>query len=58
MKLILKQNSEMNQKLEERYHRLLKQQPDKIKQIPLSLIASYLSITLERPSSIRKKMKG
>ena len=42
---------------EERYHCLLEQQPDKIKQIPLSLIASYLGITLERLSRIRKKIK-
>ncbi len=42
---------------EQRYHRLLTQQPDKIKQIPLTLIASYLGISLERLSRIRKKMK-
>jgi len=42
---------------EERYHRLLVQQPDKIKLVPLSLIASYLGITLERLSRIRKKLK-
>lgn len=43
---------------EQRYHNLLLQQPDKIKQIPLSHIASYLGITLERLSRIRKKLKG
>lgn len=42
---------------EERCHRLLLQQPAKIKLVPLSLIASYLGITLERLSRIRKKMK-
>jgi CRP/FNR family transcriptional regulator, anaerobic regulatory protein len=43
---------------EERYQSLILQQPDKIKLIPLSLIASYLGITLERLSRIRKKMKA
>jgi len=42
---------------EERYHKLLVQQPDKMKQIPLTLIASYLGISLERLSRIRRKMK-
>jgi len=42
---------------EQRYHNLLQQQPEKISQIPLSLIASYLGITLERLSRIRKKLK-
>ena len=42
---------------EERYRRLLLQQPEKIKQIPLSLIASYLGITIERLSRIRKKLR-
>lgn len=42
---------------EERYLRLLNQQPDKLKQLPLSLIACYLGITPERLSRIRKKMK-
>ena len=42
---------------EQRYHNLLFHQPDKIKHIPLSHIASYLGITLERLSRIRKKLK-
>lgn len=42
---------------EQRYHNLLLQQPDKIEHIPLSHIASYLGITLERLSRIRKKLK-
>jgi len=42
---------------EQRYKDLLLQQPEKIKQIPLSHIASYLGITLERLSRIRKKTK-
>lgn len=43
---------------EERYFKLLHTQPDKLKQIPLTLIASYLGITLERLSRIRKKIKA
>lgn len=42
---------------EERYHKLISTQPDKLKEIPLTLIASYLGITLERLSRIRKKIK-
>lgn len=42
---------------EQRYRRLLQRQPDKITQIPLSLLASYLGITQERLSRIRKKMR-
>ena len=42
---------------EQGYRTLLSQQPDKVQQIPLSYIASYLGISIERLSRIRKKMK-
>lgn len=41
---------------EERYKKLLHQQPQCIDQIPLSQIAAYLGITQERLSRIRKKI--
>lgn len=43
---------------EERYKKLLEHQPEKLNQVPLSLVASYLGITVERLSRIRKKLKG
>lgn len=42
---------------EQRYNKLLTQQADKLSLVPLSLLASYLGITLERLSRIRKKLK-
>lgn len=42
---------------EQRYNKLLMQQADKLRIVPLSLLASYLGITLERLSRIRKKLK-
>jgi CRP-like cAMP-binding protein len=42
---------------EQRYLKLLEKQPEKIEQIPLSLLASYLGITQERLSRIRRKMR-
>ena len=42
---------------EERYTKLIKTQPDKINSIPITLMASYLGITVERLSRIRKKLK-
>lgn len=42
---------------EKRYLHLLKMQPDKVKQIPLASIASYLGISQERLSRIRKKLQ-
>jgi CRP/FNR family transcriptional regulator, anaerobic regulatory protein len=41
---------------EERYKKLLQQQPLSIDKIPLSQIAAYLGITQERLSRIRKKI--
>ena len=41
---------------EKRYIQLLKGQPEKLKQIPLASIASYLGISQERLSRIRKKL--
>lgn len=41
---------------EERYRNLLEQQPNQVKQIPLTYIAGYLGITLERLSRIRKRL--
>jgi CRP/FNR family transcriptional regulator, anaerobic regulatory protein len=49
----LHQNRSMT--AEERYLQLLKTQPEEIKKIPLGYIASYLGITKERLSRIRKK---
>ena len=43
---------------EKRYLNLLQLQPDKVKQIPLASIASYLGISQERLSRIRKKIKN
>lgn len=42
---------------EERYKLLLIQQPNQIKQIPLTYIAGYLGISIERLSRLRKKLK-
>lgn len=42
----------------ERYKLLLEKHPVETKQIPLTNIAAYLGITLERLSRIRKKMKA
>lgn len=42
---------------EENYLHLLQQQPAEISKIPLQYIASYLGISKERLSRIRKKMK-
>lgn len=39
---------------EQRYHKLREAQPEKIRQVPLALLASYLGITQERLSRIRK----
>lgn len=50
----LHQNRSMT--AEERYLRLLQTQPEEIKKIPLSYVASYLGITKERLSRIRKKL--
>lgn len=41
---------------EERYRQMLKLQPEKIGQIPLAQIASFLGISKERLSRIRKKL--
>jgi hypothetical protein len=38
----------------ERYHKLLKDYPEAVKRIPLGNIASYLGITQETLSRIRK----
>jgi CRP/FNR family transcriptional regulator, anaerobic regulatory protein len=43
---------------EKRYKQLLTEQPEKIKQIPLTLIAAYLGISLERLSRIRSKINS
>ena len=43
---------------EQAYRLLLQQHPDKINQLPLSHIAGYLGITVERLSRIRKKLFG
>lgn len=42
---------------EQRYQKLLQQQPSLIDKIPLSQIAAYLGITQERLSRIRKKLQ-
>jgi len=42
---------------EQGYRRLLLQEPHKLQKIPLSYVASYLGISIERLSRIRKKMK-
>jgi len=42
---------------EQAYRLMLLKQPDKIKQLPLSYVASYLGISLERLSRIRKKIR-
>jgi len=42
---------------EERYKKLLETQPEKMKLVPLSLVASYLGITIERLSRIRQKLR-
>lgn len=42
---------------EQRYQKLLRQQPSLIDKIPLSQIAAYLGITQERLSRIRKKLQ-
>ena len=42
---------------EQGYRRLLLQQPEKLQHIPLTFVASYLGISIERLSRIRKKMK-
>lgn len=42
---------------EQRYRKLLQQQPVLIEKIPLSQIAAFLGITQERLSRIRKKIK-
>lgn len=42
---------------EQAYLRLLQQQSEKLQQIPLTYVASYLGISIERLSRIRKKMK-
>lgn len=43
---------------EQRYKKLLQQQPSLIKKIPLAQVAAYLGITQERLSRIRKKIKA
>jgi len=43
---------------EQRYKKLLLQQPQLINRIPVSQIAAYLGITHERLSRIRKKLKS
>lgn len=43
---------------EKRYHQLVQELPEKIKQIPLSHLAAYLGITKERLSRIRQKVKN
>jgi len=43
---------------EQAYHKLLQEHPDKMKQLPLSHVAGYLGITVERLSRIRKKLFG
>ncbi|MBY0479085.1 MAG: Crp/Fnr family transcriptional regulator [Chitinophagaceae bacterium] len=50
----LHQNRSMT--AEQRYLQLLQTQPEEIKKIPLGYIASYLGITKERLSRIRKKL--
>lgn len=42
----------------QRYERLLKEQPDYIRQIPLQYLASYLGITQRHLSRIRKSVKN
>ncbi len=42
---------------EQGYRRLLLQEADKLQQIPLSYVAAYLGISVERLSRIRRKMK-
>ncbi|MBS1555923.1 MAG: Crp/Fnr family transcriptional regulator [Bacteroidetes bacterium] len=42
---------------EERYKKLIRLQPEKMKLVPLSALAAYLGITLERLSRIRKKIR-
>ncbi len=51
----LHQNRSMT--AEERYLQLLEEQPEEIKKISLGFIASFLGITKERLSRIRKKMQ-
>lgn len=41
---------------EERYKQMLKLRPEKLKQIPLAQIASFLGVSKERLSRIRKKL--
>ena len=43
---------------EQRYLKLLKQQPAALQQIPLYQMAAFLGITQERLSRIRKKIKS
>ncbi len=43
---------------EEIYHNLLSRQPDEVAKIPLQYIASYLGISKERLSRIRKKYRN
>lgn len=42
---------------EQGYRRLLLQEPEKLQHIPLSYVASYLGISIERLSRIRRKIK-
>jgi CRP/FNR family transcriptional regulator, anaerobic regulatory protein len=51
----LHQNRSMT--AEERYLQLIEEQPEEIKKISLGFIASFLGITKERLSRIRKKMQ-
>lgn len=41
---------------EEKYHRLIKTQPEIIQRVPLKIIASYLHMTPENLSRVRKKI--
>lgn len=42
----------------ERYEYLIKHKPELIKKVPLGMIASYLGMTLETLSRVRKKYQG
>lgn len=48
----------ISQTAEKRYHQLIKDYPEKVKQIPLSQLAAYLGVTKERLSRIRQKKRN